>query len=228
MSREFENHRYQAFHEWLSTPVDVPFDMHAQDPEDWASLRSFIPSLSVSSAGGVLPFQAYGMMYDLPFYYRERDGIAELHVGESDNGTAVSQPLYTASEQVEECRQERDMWIDSLLNLVEHLVDAPFLWQFRGNLVLVQQGQCEIVSDNGVHIAWGHAPDEAYQALTSIAEEDSMMVREQINAQNINPQPINSDTRHYPEPEPSFTVYVPEVWRADNRRIHVPIVSSGS
>ena len=97
-----------SFETWLKSDSSLNFDIYAQNPDEWIWLRKIIPNLVVSSAGGSCPFQAEGLLYGLPFYYRERNGWASLSVGESNGAPPYLDSIYSAGIDCAEFSDEEE------------------------------------------------------------------------------------------------------------------------
>lgn len=232
MTTEFEQNKRKAWDEFLKNPsLFYDFDMYAQDLTQWEWLSCLIPGASLTSAGGVVPFQASGLLHGLPFYYRERHGTASLSVAEAEESASGQQVLYRASEDVEEFRTGPE-WIETLLNLVDRLEKAEFLWQFVGRRVSFKTPkdlESMYTSDEQeVYAAWGHDPAAA---RVELMKESAVLARYGWSSETqaryrelcqIGLVPVNKDDRVYPSPEPVFEVRVPDAWRTAEGRICVP------
>lgn len=216
----------------------MKFDMYAQDPNDWSWLGELVPGLVVSSAGGLVPFQAEGLLKGHPFYYRERHGQARLNIAELEADNAyLDNCIYTAYADVDEFRCGPE-WITTFLNLVERLKRAPFLYKFEGNEVKFKNPETKgttqslediyIDDERTVHVAWGDSPEEALEFSYESGKEvlvdhygwDLAFYNRMVELEARNPVPLNVDDRVIPDPD--FEVRVPESWRNSDGEIEIP------
>ena len=206
---------FENFKEWLESDGSVDFDIHAQNPSEWAWMSELVPTLVVSSAGGMFPFQAEGLIHGLPFYFRQRGESVSLSVGEADGEAFGESILYSAKLTEEELADKQD-FVTMFLKLVPKLAPAKFLWRFEGKkLTYANKFSWEFsVSDTEKEdvYGWGMTPEEglAFSRLTSAYLVDkgcSAELQEKMwLAKEINPTPINEDNRVWPEATPNFEV----------------------
>jgi hypothetical protein len=236
MSKKFDAQHRKNAEEYLSASEffsELGFDLYAQDINDWTWLSQLIPGIVVTSAGGIVPFQAEGLLHGLPFYYRERSGWASLSIAGANEPNAYGNTnLYHAGEEVEEFRSGPG-WVSTLLNLVENLERSPFLYHFEGRDTQTtgEGDEMEVHTLNApkTYWGWGHTPEEAFEDTKEISSylsehgysEDFQ--REMWDAKRIYPMHTNDDDRIFPDPEPVFAVFVPNSWRDETGRIEVPM-----
>lgn len=235
MSKEFDEKQKEAFMEWVSGDSPLDFDIHAQDNSEWAWLQQFVPGVVISSAGGMLPFQAFGLIHGHPFYYREEWGGASIRVATLD-GTPLkmSEVLWSASAEIADEFRQGTGWISTLMNLLENLEKASFRYDFPCKKIHFVEGkgiESAYVTDEidkYGKCGWGVTPEDAYaQAKEPSAYllENGWSVEEQERQfimQEVPTVPSNVDERVYPDPAPVFEVRVPELWRDDNGLIEIP------
>lgn len=248
MSAEFEEKLKESFMEFLEgEDSELDFDIHAQDLNDWAWLSEFIPGIVVTSAGGIVPFQAEGLYHGHPWYYKERHGQARLNVGQKDDADAygVDGSLFTSYMDVEEFRSGPG-WISTLMTLVERLEKAPFRYDFDsfdvdfreiseerklagGNSYTVD----DLIETDRPNIrfgicGWGHSPEEAYEDTKAISEYlfehgySEEVQHKMWELKKIDPTPKNKDERDFSTANFEFEVRVPEVWRCEDGSILIP------
>jgi hypothetical protein len=239
MSEEFEQHLEKAFQEWIASDSELRFDMYAQDLADSKPLQELIPSLVVTSAGGICPFQAEGMLFGLSFYYRERGGWASLRLGQkAEDCYLTAESLFDAGEEVDEFRSGA-VWLDTLINLIPKLEKTVFLYSFPyltfplgdfEDLLTVEPGTDPTQISH--YYVRAESAAEAFR-IASTFEEDawltekgctSEMQRKWFEARvaTMSQIPLKSDERVWPDPLPVFEVNVPEAWRREDGRIMTP------
>lgn len=237
MSKSFDEQKRQAFLDYLyasleSASDDVGFDIYAQDVDDWEWLAKLVPGIVIHSAGGMVPFQAEGLINGYPFYYRERGGVAALKVAEKDAKDAYGTDgiLWSASEEVQEFRAGPH-WIVSLVNLFDRLEKAPFFYEFAGRKTDYSDPydveSMYATDEPQSYFGWGDSPEEGYaylmkpsEYLLSVGWSEETQVRLR-KLQQISSIPLNEDKRVYPQETP-FRVQVPESWRDDEGKIVFP------
>lgn len=204
----------EAFEAFLDSDGEIEFDIYAQNPEDWAALSDLIPGLIVSSAGGVVPFQSEGLLHGHPYYLRSRHGKASLKVGSKD-GNAFKDFLYMATIDYEAFVGPERL-ADMMLKLVPLLEPAHFLWEFEAKKLEFENHEWtgRALDETEIKHAWGFTAEEAYAKTQQpvifmsehgISEEKQLAM---IKARQINPVPLNQDTRVFPSPAPEFTVNI--------------------
>lgn len=228
MSEEFEQAMKESFLDWLDGAggEDIPFDMWAVDPSDYRDLQSYVPSLVVASAGGMCPFQAEGLLFNLNFYYRERHGYASLTLAPTQSDCYdVSASLYTAGMEVEEFR-DGSFWVETLFTLIPKLERSKFRYSFPHKRVKftdehdVWSAYIDLEDDFSTHRSgWGMTPEEGWEAATkfevdSYLEEHGWSPAQQrfhhdLILATMLPEPLEVDDREWPEPEPKFEVKFP-------------------
>lgn len=194
------------------------FDLYAQDPEDWKELQQLIPGIVITSAGGIIPFQAEGTLHGYPFYYRDRHGSATLYVGEADGETPYlpSYALWSAHVDTPEFAGGEN-FIKNLYHLVPALEHGKFLYKFAARKPTWEEGTGVwryTLSDEKIDevVGWGSTPEEAYESAAQpsayLAEKDFTpeAQNELWVAQDVERTPLNEDLRVYPNPEPVFRV----------------------
>lgn len=223
-----------AFADWVTSRVDVPFNPYAIDPTQMSWLTDLIPGIVVTSAGGFVPFQAEGLLHGLPFYYRERTGLASLSVGGPGAPHAYGpNPLWRAQEDVEELRGGR-AWLDSLINLVQTLRPLEFRYEFAHREVTWSDRKPKNIdtvtftpgNDNApmtFKAARGSTPALAYERAATFEESAylsghgwSVDVQRRLHDAQVatmSSEPSAPDDRVWPDIHPTFAVTVPDTWR---------------
>lgn len=209
----------EAFLAWLDTDGEIPFDMYAQKPEKWAWLSDVIPGIIIYSAGGLLPFQAQGLLHGLPFYYRHEWGSASLAVAGPNGEPFGNEVLYRASvdydEDVEIAGQSP--FVDNLVRLVPSLERSPFLWEFPCRKLVFDKGKklSYTVSDEvDIVVGWGHTPEEGFLATQKPSEYllshgwSVEFQRQMWVDRAVSSVPRNIDNRVFPEVAPDFHVNI--------------------
>lgn len=230
MSKEFDEKQEKALMAFLNGEIDADdFDMYARDPQDFAALSAVVPGLVVTSAGGIVPFQAEGTIQGHPFYYRERHGWAELRIGgEHANGSTddhVLSPHWIAQEQVEEFRTGPS-WADSLVNLVPRLERGTFLFEFPCARIVyddendlstgrIDESTRGLMSTN----VRGFDEQDAIARYTTFElspwlaqkgiDEQKQRLSHQLRVDAFVPKAVSPDTRVFPEDFPDFRIVLP-------------------
>jgi len=193
------------------------FDLYAQDPNDWSELTKLIPGIMITSAGGIVPFQAEGTLHGFPFYYRDRHGVAELRVGAvgSTDHILPAGALYSASVETPEF-EGADHFVKNLYHLVPELKKAPFLYRFPGHkATFLNDGNWGYTIDRSSveeALGWGHSLEEAYvnssTPSTYLAEKGFSLEaqRKLWIDREVDTRPLNRDERAYPPVTPDFRV----------------------
>lgn len=211
---DLEKHR-EAFIAWLQDPnaQQVRFDMHAQDPNDWTWLAEFIPGIIISSAGGIWPFQAEGLLHGLPFYYKDKQGSASLHIGPADGSPFGSDCIYYATvETGKDWEADAENFPRLLAECVSKLERLPFLWEFPMHEVNRDENGKFYRTGNMTHfVGRGDTALDGYFACMERlidlcgrhwpGQED-----EYLELLEVSSAAINQDERVFPDPEPEFTV----------------------
>lgn len=192
------------------------FDLYKQNPADWDFLSEVIPGLVITSAGGILPYQAEGTLHGLPFYFRCRHEQASIRLVAVGENAVSGSTLYTASTPAPHMIND-EQFIELLIHLVSSLKPAEFRWEFMGRKVTVDKNLEIALSDDEEEISygWGFTPEEGFLATREHSEYllehgFSHDLQDQIwEAKKLNPVPVNSDNRNWPNPEPVFEVKLP-------------------
>lgn len=198
--------------------------LHATDPGRWRDLSARVPGLLVTSAGGACPFQSEGTLHGYPYYFRYRSGWVSLELRHPQTEEHSSEHLYSAGMEYGDDLAgwlDRDEFITLLTTLVPQLQRAPYLWEFAGVAVEVENvaADGEPVNLRFTHTdtpetyrAWGHTPQAAYERLHEPSPwlvEHGWSIEAQAEHNRlkaIDPTPLNADTRDFPTLEPVFEV----------------------
>lgn len=212
---------FESFKAWIESDGEIPFDMYAQDPNEWAWLQEIIPGLVIASAGGMAPFQAEGLYYGHPFYYRDRHGWASFRVGALDGEAPYlgNEILYIAGVETEEF-VGGEHFIRNLVNIIPNLKRSEFPYEFEGKKLNLfndkSWGYSVSETEKEIRVGWGHTPEEAYPNIFTTsaylmehgasAEHQLKMVQDG----EFSPIPVNKDERRYPAVDPEFVVILPK------------------
>lgn len=183
--------------------------------EACANLEARFPTLDITSAGGICPFQAEGTLRGVPFYFRFRHSFAELRI----QGADWFKPLYMAGgEYGELCTLEPDAetedvgWLhgeefDELLGkLIQRLERAPVLWEFPG-IEPNRVGNIEAGTPT-TYGAWGSTAEQAWAAMHKPSQYlrskgiDDAVQAQHLAARNMSPITVTVDDRVFPNPDP--------------------------
>ncbi len=212
---------FEAFEAWIESNGEIEFDMYAQELDRWSWLQDFIPTIVISSAGGIAPFQAEGLLQGLPFYYRDRHGYATLSVAGDPDGEKPylgEKTYYQAGIDTEEF-QGGEHFIKNLMKLVPQLKPTPYPYSFLGKKLnfTKDEGLNYTVSETETETwpGWGFTAEEAYAALQEPNEYllsrgySREKLVQMVKDQEFSPIPVSPDPRVYPEILPNFTVNYP-------------------
>lgn len=205
----------ENFKAWIESGGEVEFDLHAQNIHDWEWLTRYIPGIVISSAGGLVPFEAYGLIHGYPFYFRARHNIARLNVAGFDgNPVSSREVLYTASVECDSWHA-RENFIPLLMKLVPCLDVAPFLWKFECFKVQwAEDGRrgYTVTREKDYQIGWGSTPEEGFASaqkpseyLLSVGWSEEFQ-KQLWEDQQVSSSPSNTDDRAFPERKPDFKV----------------------
>lgn len=212
---------FEEFSAWLDSDGSTTLDFYAQDPDDWAFLEPVLPGLRVTSAGGLLPFQASGTLEGRPFYYREEWGSANLRVGplglvDKFNHVSNQDADYDASMAVPDGREIQFARV--LPALVANLAVSPTWWTFHGlELRFLDVGWEREAVPGTVeeYHGWGMTAEEGYADAMApsdyLAEKGYTLegqVAHLLSAQ-VSPVPVSGQEKHVPKPGTIFRVNLP-------------------
>lgn len=227
---EFQDKKRETFISYLESEGDeeLEFDLYAQNVDGWRWLQEWIPGIVISSAGGVAPFQAQGLLHGHPFYYKDRHGYAFLNVGELDGEAPYlgDTTLYSASVETEEFAGGEN-FVKNLMKLVPELKRTPFPYEFQGRKIewgneSIHARKYRVVEgefDEFPTVGWGYFPEEAFEELAKPSEYllscgwTEEIQREIYELKAFSPEPVKTDERKYPDVDPPFTVNLPEALR---------------
>lgn len=172
--------------------MGLSFDMYAQDSNEWAWLRQFCPGLYITSAGGMLPFQAEGYLGDLLFYFRKEHGYASLSTyADRENMYDPAARLYYAEIDTDEVLDGK-AWVSDLLTLVERLERAKGRYAFKSNNIKFEDRTAPFDMSVDMDpqpvwrqgsIGWGHTQEEAYaDAIQRVQENAEYFMQEHTYA----------------------------------------------
>lgn len=232
---DFEPGKTSDFLDWFMNleEKETKVDLSQSDKRiEWVS--EFIPGLNIASYGGIVPFQAEGLIHNLPFYYRDRGSTITLKVNHEGADNAYgSNALYNASAEAFDGSDMGMNWLSVFFNLMERLDKSPYLYEFEAKTIRYKEknnlSTAYVVDGHEDRVyGWGYSAAEAYESTKEISSfltfsgftEEIQKLHWEL--QDINPIPVNEDDRIYPDPEPSFTVNVPDNWRNSDGMIEIP------
>lgn len=206
---------FEAFEAYIESDGEIEFDPYAQNPDDWAILREIIPELIISSAGGLMPFQAEGLIEGYPFYYRDKYGSASLSVGATDGERPY---LGDTTLWVSHCESvdgaEGKIFSKNIVNLIQSLEKSPFPYEFEGYALRFQKDKSwDFAVDKNEKtrtVGWGHSPEEAYLRIfepSAYLEKAGCSTARQLEmtrAREFDKTPVVTDERVYPSILPNF------------------------
>lgn len=191
-------------------------DLYQQDPEDWAFLTEFIPGLKITSAGGMLPFQALGTLHGFPFYFRARHEWATLHLSAPGTDPVGWEHLYHAGIEAP-FMVDAKIFCELMLKLVSALERSPFRWEFEGyKLSYPDPKKWEAVrtEEKETNYGWGITPEEGWEKTQETSDYllgygcTEEMQKRFMGLREVSKTPLNQDTRVFPEVDPVFEVKV--------------------
>lgn len=188
------------------------FNIYKQDPERWRFLTEKIPGLVITSAGGVLPYQAEGTLHGLPFYFRCRHENASIRLVEVGGNAISGEPLYIANMDAPHMIND-EKFAEIMVELISKLRRSEFRWEFMGRKVNVDKGlKITQTDEEEISYGWGYTPEEGFRETqvhsTYLLERGfTPEIQDELwRARQLNPTPVNSDNRNWPDPEPKFEV----------------------
>lgn len=179
-----------------------------------AELERRISGLSITSLGGVCPYQAEGTLGDYKFYFRSRGCYAALKLDKDDPvGFNVQ---WSAGKDLPEEEEftDHEQFKELMIELVQNFKKYPFRYEFLGKKINIERVDDVLtaeVSDEGeIYYGSGHSPEEAYSSLFKISQyllengfsEDFQ--NQMYELRNVNPEPLNKDDRVFDTTEPPF------------------------
>lgn len=206
---------FENFKAWVESGGEVEFDLYAQNIHDWEWLTEYIPGIVISSAGGLVPFEAFGLLHGHPFYFRVRHDVARLNVAAEDGDPVSSRDvLYTASVECDSWKAKEN-FVPLLMKLVPALDVAPFLWEFECSKVQwANDGNKSytVTDEKDVRVGWGYTCEEGYKAAAEPSEYllsagwSVEFQRKLWDDQKVDRVPSNKDERKFPAVKPDFRV----------------------
>ncbi len=174
----------------------------------------------------MFPFQAEGLVFGRPFYYRSETnfnsdgtGYAELRLGHPDGEAPYWGPavLYDAEIQSVERREQED-FIPNLFKLIPLLSRSKFFYEFEGyKVVMTNDGKWGYTIDTtqkDTRGGWGYTAEEAFDEMLQPASylvdrgisEDTQL--QMLLDQQFSRVPIKLDTRDFPLVDPDFSIKI--------------------
>lgn len=133
-STSFQKAKHAKFKAFLAGETDE-FDLWEVDPAEFTSISAAIAdSFTITSAGGMAPFQAMGQITALAedgtqvpmrWYYRSRHSEANLRVAMTQDECFGSSPLFWASMR-ELSEFDYSHWLTNLVALIPQLTPVPY------------------------------------------------------------------------------------------------------
>lgn len=169
-------------------------------------LRARIPGLEITTAGGVVPFQATGTWWGHPWYFRLRWDVASLKVG---GDSPVVKPLWsaemphTSGEMPDHPYLHNEIswqeFEDVFCALAISLKKAPFHYLFA------RTGHRQSADTEPQWGGYGNSPAEAFESLLlrvhGFVDEGYL-----TPGMEFDPVPVNVDDRVFPATAPTFAV----------------------
>lgn len=210
----------QAFMDYVNSDGSIPFDLYAQDIEDWKFLQELIPGIVITSAGGVGLFQAEGLIEDYPFYFRSETGSSSICIAEP-NGTPhlfTGEVLwYGRCDTDPELFRMNDVeFVRELLKCMKNLEKAPFLWTFMGRkLIFKDRNNLKAGWSTGEELeeshGYGHTAEEGYAKAAEPFTDERYLAIAPLELQQamwrdkqVSPIPLVGDKRLWPTEKPAF------------------------
>lgn len=154
-----------------------------------------------------------GELAGLPFVFRLQRGRYSLLVG----GTPLEEPLYEAYCPREKSGVPTDEELAATLpTLASNLKRAVFPYQFIGNEIRLKGKlkniKFEVTGKEQIFYARGRDPEDAFRkisepaaVLVSLGVSEAVQ-RQLFKLQEVNPIPLNRDSRSFPTPDPTFVL----------------------
>lgn len=200
---------------------EFDFEKYAREKETLkASLESFIKDLKIERMGGICPFQAEGRVGEYEFYFRERGGWSSLKL-DRYNPVGFEIEWMAGKNTIEFLGLEE--FPEVFIDLLKNLEKAQFLYEFVGKKVDISKDDSEVLiatetDEDELYYGWGHSIEEAIEDMNYVSDyllehgfsED---FQKEINfKKNINPVPLNRDTRTFGR-EPDYSDLSFEEWK---------------
>lgn len=207
-----------SFPEWFEDQVvDEP-----SIPVPLTEWQEALPELVVFFADGIEPYQMEGLYRGFPFYLRERGGIFSLAIGEEEGSPFGESVLYKAKLTTADLASllpqidEKDPKLRHKARIVEifkiliaHLELAPYPYLFAGKEYPHRSNLLVASREDSAYLGNGHNPEEAYSHALSIIKanidslsDDTTTKEAVLSSIQLNPEPLNQDTRCWPEQFP--------------------------
>lgn len=243
---ERETRRFNHEKNWIADPVNITNDNEGWEEGTTPSgegVQEFIdkfPGVRIYSAGGIVPFEAYGIIMGYPFYLRSRGGITRLSVNDpyfiqhpeemSVDNTSVTVFLSTDTLWSAERESEIDSrsFAQDFELLINDLSRHPFLYEFPTVEVdwrkMEEYRKSHPDDDRYLdHLeplqplvpttrsSWGYHPEEAYHRIIA----DTALLHA-VDRKHASPMPVTQDNRKIGN-MPDFPSLIHQEW--ENRVI---------
>lgn len=197
---------------------NIKFDLYARPLHAFEWAQEYVPGLIVYSAGGMLPFQAEGLINGYPFYYRSEWGSCNIKIGRlEDTVPYLPEESYWYAYDNEFEGDTAESFIEALTRLLPKIERQQNIYKFEvlATNYVGENGswQWEInPNETTTVIGWGYTAEEAFiyaSKPSKYLEEKGFSVenqREHWVAQQPNPVPVYVTQREWPDVEPVFEV----------------------
>lgn len=197
---------------------DIKFDLFARPLHAFEWVQEYVPGLIVYSAGGLVPFQAEGLINGYPFYYRSEWGSCSIKIGRLDDLVPyVPEESYWYAYDDEFEGVTVESFVEALTRLLPKVKRQQNFYEF-------EVFATNFVGENGswvweinpdeitTVVGWGYTAEEAFIYASQpdkYLESKGFTVenqREHWFAQKPNPVPVYVTQREWPDVEPVFEV----------------------
>lgn len=198
------------YDEWITQPYLESATEY--EPVNWAPLEARIPGLVVKEAGGWVPYQAEGTLLGFPFYFRSRSENSRLHVYSVPEGDENRILMYSAES--ERLTSSHKSFAERMIELVPELWKARFMYQFENMDAHWRPEEGGIIEGTKRVLTScdGHTPAEAYERFRERVmyfpwyDYPEGVGEKMWAARKVNPVPVNTDDRVFPDMLPDFRV----------------------
>lgn len=226
---EFQENMKKAFFDLLENGSEEDakhFDLYAKPLSQYAWAQEYIPGLIVSSAGGLMPFQAEGLINGYPFYYRNEQNYADIRIGAEGSGNYILQEEALWGASIEFKNVEPAHFIETLTLLLPKLERTLFWYEFEAYKTVFEdaKGKWAWSIDRSAKEWLGARASNVEDAYAQLMEPSEYLIEHGFTAQeqrkrtiasNPGSVPRKQDTRVWPDPMPVFhSTYfsTPEAW----------------
>ena len=206
------------FPEWFEDQVVDEPSVPVPLPE-W---QEVLPGLVVFFADGIEPYQMEGLYHGFPFYLRERGGIFSLAIGEEEGTPFGESVLYKAKlatadlvsqlphiDEKDPKLHHKARIMEIFKVLIARLEIAPYPYLFAGKEFPPRNNLFVASREDSAYFGDGHNPEEAYSHALSIIKANIDLLSDDkatkeivLSSIRLKPEPLNQDTRCWPEQFP--------------------------